>query len=50
MTRLALALALLGALIVAAGVALVSVPLGAVVLGLELIAAAYMIQYWEARR
>lgn len=50
MTRLALFLALVGALAVATGVGLVFLPAGLVVAGVEAMAGAYMIQYWEARR
>ena len=46
----ALALALLGAVAVAVGVALLSVPAGVVVAGVELIVAAYILRYLEARR
>lgn len=50
MTRFALLLALLGAVLVAAGVAWVYPPAGVITAGVEAIAVAYMIQYWEARR
>lgn len=43
-------LALLGAVAVAAGAGLVFMPAGVVVGGVEALTAAYMIQYWEARR
>lgn len=48
--RLALFLALVGALAVAVGVGLVYLPAGVIVGGIEALAAAYMILYWEARR
>ena len=50
MSLVALALALLGAVAVAVGVALLSVPAGVVVAGVELLAAAYVVRYLEARR
>jgi hypothetical protein len=45
-----LLLAVLGALVVAVGVALIYPPAGVIVAGLELLAAAYVIRYLEARR
>lgn len=50
MTRVALLLALCGALTVATGAGLVFLPAGLIVAGIEAMAGAYMIQYWEARR
>lgn len=50
MTRLALFLALCGSLAVAFGAGLVFLPAGVIVVGVEALAVAYMIQYWEARR
>lgn len=50
MNRLALFLALCGALAVAVGVGLVFLPAGLIVAGVEALLGAYMIQYWEARR
>jgi hypothetical protein len=46
----ALALALLGAVAVAAGVALIHVPSGLIVAGVEAMVAAYVVRYLEARR
>lgn len=48
--RLPIALAILGALIVVAGTAAVYVPAGIILAGLELLGAAYLIAYLEARR
>lgn len=45
-----LLLAVLGALAVAVGAGLVFLPAGLIVAGLELLAAAYVIRYLEARR
>lgn len=45
-----LLLAILGALAVAVGAALVYLPAGVIVAGLELLVAAYVIRYLEARR
>lgn len=45
-----LLLAILGALAVAVGTGLVFLPAGLIVAGLELLAAAYVIRYLEARR
>lgn len=47
---LALVLALLGALAVVVGAAMVYVPAGVVVAGVEFLSAAYAIGYREARR
>jgi len=47
---LAVVLALFGASVVVAGVGMVCVPAGLVVLGVECLAAAYVIGYLEARR
>ena len=49
MTRIAVILALVGALAVALGVGLVFLPAGVVVAGVEALVAAYLIQYWKAR-
>ena len=49
MTRIAVLLALVGALAVALGVGLVFLPAGVVVAGVEALVAAYLIQYWKAR-
>lgn len=48
--RLAALLALLGALAIAFGVGLVYLPAGVITGGIELLAAAYVIGYLEARR
>jgi hypothetical protein len=48
--RLPIVLAILGALIVAAGTAAVYVPAGIILAGLEFLGAAYLIAYLEARR
>lgn len=48
--RLALFLALCGSLAVAVGAGLVFLPAGVIAAGVEVLALAYMIQYWEARR
>lgn len=50
MTRLALALALLGALLLLAGVALWSVPAALVLAGVLLLATAYGLAYADRRR
>jgi hypothetical protein len=47
---LAVLLALAGAVLVAAGVGLWSLPAGLVVGGVELVAAAWLVAYFEARR
>jgi hypothetical protein len=46
----ALALAILGALVIALGAGMVYLPAGVVVAGLELLAAAYVVRYLEAQR
>jgi len=43
-------MAILGALVVAAGIAMVFVPAGVIAAGIELIAGAYLRAYLEARR
>ena len=48
--RLVIALAILGALAVAAGVGMLLLPAGVIVAGVEALAAAYMLQYLGARR
>lgn len=48
--RLPLILAVLGAILVAGGVAMVAVPVAVVVAGLELIAGAYVARYVQVRR
>lgn len=50
MNRLALFLALCGALALVLGAGLVYLPAGVVVAGFEALVGAYLIQYWEARR
>ena len=45
-----LLLAVLGAVAVAVGVGMLSLPAGLIVAGLEALAAAYVIRYLEARR
>jgi hypothetical protein len=47
--KLAVVMALLGALALAAGVALIYLPAGVIVAGIELIAGAYVVGYLEAR-
>lgn len=48
--RLAVALAVAGALAVAVGAGLVCLPAGVIVAGVELLAAAYVVGYLGARR
>lgn len=48
--KVAAVLALLGAIAIAAGVALICLPAGVIVGGLECVAGAYVIGYLEARR
>ena len=50
MTRLAVFLALCGALTLATGAALIYLPAGLIVAGLEALGAAYAFLYREARR
>ena len=49
-SRVAVILAVVGAVLVAVGVGLVYVPAGVIVAGVELIAAAYVHRYLEANR
>lgn len=46
----AVALAILGAVAIAAGVAWIYPPAGVIVAGLELLAGAYIVRYLEARK
>jgi len=48
MSRLAALLGLVGALTVALGIGMLSVPAGVIAAGIEALVAAYVIQYWEA--
>lgn len=48
--RLAVILAILGALVLATGAGMAYLPAGLIVGGLELLAAAYIVGYLEARR
>lgn len=48
--KLVVLLAVLGALAVAVGVGMLNIPAGVIVVGLEAMAAAYVIRYLEARR
>lgn len=50
MNRLALLLALVGALALAVGVGLVYLPAGVITAGAEALVGAYLIQYWKAHR
>lgn len=50
MNRYVVLLALCGALAVAVGVGLAFLPAGVTVAGIEALVAAYLIQYWKARR
>lgn len=49
MNRLALLLALCGSLAIAIGAGLVFLPAGVIAAGVEVLALAYMIQYWSVR-